>query len=88
MRLYRLLRSMVNPTCWRCGLAIKREVAKTCTFITLGGPPSDWDIERYASGLHVAVPKEDEHPKTMVPIGRTPDGARGCPPPQIAGSCC
>ena len=41
----------------------------------VGGAPSSWDIERYALGLNVQVLNAERCPVTMVPFGRTSDGA-------------
>ena len=44
--------------CFRCGDRIYKR-ATPCAFIQSGGPPSSWDIERYAAGLNVKVPNQD-----------------------------
>lgn len=55
-----------------------------CAFVSAGGPTSDWDIKRYASGLQYMsgvdiklIGNATEQPPTMVPFGRTSAGA-GC----------
>jgi hypothetical protein len=44
--------------------------------IQVRGPPSDWDIQRYADRLpDMKLMKPEECPPTLRPVGRTPAGA-------------
>ena len=50
----------------------------SCEFIQVGGPPSDWDISRYATDVSANIGtlpgNSTIHPPTMVPRGRSHNG--------------
>ena len=69
---------MGAPKCWRCGKGISGAAKPTsCALIAVGGPPSNWDIERYACEVSLTSPLIDEaiYPRRMIPFGRTEDGS-------------
>ena len=45
--------------------------------VAIGGPPSNWDIERFALEVSLTSPLIDEaiYPRRMIPFGRTEDGS-------------
>ena len=70
---------MAPVPCWRCGIFIKAPMKPvSCEFIQVGGPPSDWDISRYATDVSANIGtlpgNSTIHPPTMVPRGRSQNG--------------
>lgn len=42
--------------------------------LAFGGPPTDWDIKRYADSMSIKLVAANQCPPTMVPFGRTNEG--------------